>query len=106
MSLTALRALRERSPQSEMAILAKPWVADLYQREPFCNRMIPYTARTLADKWAAGRAVARANFDCALLLQHAFEAAAVACLAGIPERIRYARDGRSPLLTRAIPVPR
>ena len=106
MSLPALRALRQHFPQAEIAILAKPWVADLYQREPFCDRMIPYTARTLAEKWAAGRALARENFDCAILLQNAFEAAAVAYLAGIPERIGYARDGRSPLLTRAIPVPR
>ena len=68
--------------------------------------MIPYTPSTLAEKWAAGRALARENFDCAILLQNAFEAAAVAYLAGIPERIGYARDGRSLLLTRAIPVPR
>lgn len=106
MSLPALRALRQRFPQAEIAILAKPWVADLYKREPFCDRMIPYTARTVAEKWAAGRALAREHFDCAILLQNAFEAAAVAFVAGIPERTGYARDGRSPLLTRAVPVPR
>jgi len=106
MSLPALRALRQRFPGAEIAILAKPWVADLYHREPFCDRMIPYTPATLAEKWKAGRALARENFDCAILLQNAFEAAAVARLAGIPERIGYARDGRSLLLTRAIPVPR
>jgi heptosyltransferase II len=106
MSLPALRALRQCFPQAEIAILAKPWVADLYRREPFCDRMIPYTAGTLAEKWSAGRALVRENFDCAILFQNAFEAAAVAYLAGIPERIGYARDGRSLLLTRAIPVPR
>jgi heptosyltransferase-2 len=106
MSLPALRALRQRFPDAEIAILAKPWVADLYHRESFCDRMIPYTPRTLGQKWAAGRALARENFDCAILLQNAFEAAAVTFLAGIPERIGYARDGRSWLLTRAIRVPR
>jgi heptosyltransferase-2 len=106
MSLPALRALRERFPDAEIAILAKPWVADLYGREPFCDRMIPYTPRTLGEKWAAGRALAREGFDCAILLQNAFEAAAVAFAARIPERIGYARDGRGMLLTRAIPVPR
>jgi heptosyltransferase-2 len=39
-------------------------------------------------------------------LQNAFEAAALTFLAGIPQRIGYARDGRSPLLTKAVPVPR
>jgi heptosyltransferase II len=106
MSLPALRALRDRFPDAEIAILAKPWVADLYGREPFCDRMIPYTPKTLAEKWAAGRALASEHFDCAILLQNAFEAAAVAFAARIPERIGYARDGRSTLLTRAIAVPR
>ena len=51
------------------------------------------------------RACAEFNFDCAILLQNAFEAAAIAWAARIPERIGYARDGRSPLLTRAVAVP-
>src|SRR5262249_60403197 len=46
------------------------------------------------------------KFDLALLLQNAFEAAWLAWRAGIPERIGYARDGRSLLLTKAVKVPR
>ena len=106
MSLPALRALREQFPASEIAILARPWVADLYGREPFCDRVIPYTPKNTGEKWSAARALAKENFDCAILLQNAFEAAAVAFLAGIPERIGYARDGRGFLLTSAIAVPR
>lgn len=106
MSLPALHALHERYPDAELAILAKPSVADLYRREPFCHRVIPYTSRTLAEKWNAGIALGREKFDCAVLLQNAFEAAAMAFAAGIPERIGYARDGRGFLLTRAVPVPR
>ena len=44
MSLPALRALRKRFPTSHIAILARPWVADLYGREPFCDELLPYTA--------------------------------------------------------------
>jgi len=105
MSLPALRALRQRFPDAEISILAKPWVADLYGREPFCDRMLAYTPRNWREKWSAGRDLAAERFDCAILLQNAFEAAAVAFAARIPERIGYARDGRSFLLTRAIPVP-
>jgi heptosyltransferase-2 len=105
MSLPALRALRERFPKAKISILAKPWVGDLYGRESFCDELIPYTASGLGEKWGAGRALASRRFDCAILLQNAFEAAAVAFAAGIPERIGYARDGRSFLLTRAISVP-
>ncbi len=106
MSLPALRALHERFPAAEISILAKPWVADLYGREPFCHRVIPYTPTNLASKWRQGRALRSEHFDVAILLQNAFEAAAVAFAAGIPERIGYARDGRSLLLTQAIPVPK
>jgi heptosyltransferase II len=106
MSVPALRALHDRYPSAEIAILAKPWVADLYRRESFCHRVIPYSPRTLSDKWNAAKALEREGFDCAILLQNAFDAAAMAFAARIPERIGYARDGRGLLLTRAIPVPR
>jgi heptosyltransferase-2 len=106
MSLPALRALRERFPQARIAILAKPWVADLYRREHVCDSLIPYTAGTWREKFAAARELRLGHFDTAILLQNAFEAAAIAYLAGIPERIGYARDGRSFLLTHSIPVPR
>src|SRR5262249_52740484 len=82
------------------------WVADLYGREPFCDRLIPYTPADLASKFRAARDLRAFHFDCAILLQNAFEAAAVAAIARIPERIGYSRDGRSFLLTRSIRVPR
>jgi heptosyltransferase-2 len=106
MSLPALRALRQRFPKAKISILAKPWVGDLYGREPFCDELIPYTASDLKEKVAAGRALAERRFDVAILLQNAFEAAAVAFAARIPERIGYARDGRSMLLTKAVAVPK
>ena len=106
MSLPALRALRSRFPGARISILAKPWVGDLYGREPFCDELIPYTAGDLSSKWTAARELASGRFDCAILFQNALEAAAIAFTARIPERIGYARDGRSFLLTRAISVPR
>ncbi len=106
MSLPALRALRERFPDAQVTILSKPWVADLYRREPFCDQLIPYTAGNVASKWRVARELRSLDFDCAILFQNAFEAAAIAFAARIPERIGYARDGRSALLTKAIAVPR
>lgn len=106
MSLPALRALRGRYPAAEITILAKPWVADVYRREPFCDKLIPYAAADLPAKMRTARELRPLKFDCAILLQNAFEAAALAFVARIPERIGYARDGRSLLLTRAIAVPR
>jgi len=110
MSLPAIRAVRARFPQAHIAVLARPWVADLYSRETAINRVIPYSAAAgfhhLAAKLSAARALRQEKFDCAILLQNAFEAAAIAWLAGIPRRIGYARDGRAALLTDPVPVPK
>jgi heptosyltransferase-2 len=110
MSLSALEALRNRFPGAHIAILARPSVADLYAREPFADEVIPYRAPKgwagLNQKRLLTHELRTHNFDCALLLQNAFEAAALAWMARIPERIGYNRDARGPLLSRAIPVPR
>ncbi len=106
MSLPALHSVRDRFPQAHIAILAKPWVADLYSREGLANEVIPYTASSLIEKWRVARDLGARGFDCALLLQNAFEAAALAWLARIPNRIGYARDGRAWLLTRSVRVPK
>lgn len=110
MSVPALQALRGRFPQAHIAILAKPWVAGLYGREPFCDQLIAYDApagaRGLAMKWKVARALRRNRFDCAILLQNSFESAAVARAAEIPVRIGYDRDARGWLLTRPVIVPK
>ncbi len=109
MSLPALRAIRDRFPDSEIVVLARPWVADLYARESWCSRILPYTAgrgaRDWTGKWRTVSQLRRERFDCAILLQNAFEAALLVWLAGIPERIGYNRDGRGLLLTRAVTMP-
>ncbi len=110
MSLPALRALRDRFPKAHIAILARPWVADLYGREPFCDELIAYRAqpgaRDWRAKWRAARGLRTGQFDCAVLLPNSFEAAMVAWLARIGERIGYSRDGRGWMLTRAVAVPK
>ena len=103
MSLPAMRAIRERFPKARLAVLAKPWVADLYGRESFIDEIIFYSG---VSPWRTGRELRGRGFDCAILLQNAFEAAWIAWLAGIPNRIGYKRDGRQLLLTRAVPVPK
>lgn len=106
MCLPALRAIRERFPQARITILAKPWVAGLYSRESFANEVLPYQARSTKEKVAFAWGLRGRGFDCAILLQNAFEAALVARLAAIPTRIGYNRDGRGLLLTVAVPPPR
>jgi heptosyltransferase-2 len=102
MCLPALQVIRERYPKAHIAVLAKPWVADLYRRENFADEVIQYDR----SRWAVARILRRRKFDCAILLQNAFDAALIVWLARIPVRIGYNRDGRRPLLTRVIAVPK
>jgi heptosyltransferase-2 len=110
MSVPALQALRAQFPEARISIVARPWVASLYNREPFCDELIPYNAprgwRGVREKWAMAAVLKRKNFDCAILFQNAFEAAAVVSAAGIPVRIGYRRDARGWLLTDSIPIPK
>lgn len=110
MCLPALQSLRASFPDSHIAILARPWVADLYRREAFCDEVILYEApkgwNGLWQKRAVAAKLRERKFDCAVLMQNAFEAAALAWCARIPVRIGYNRDGRGPLLTHAMPVPK
>jgi len=105
-SLPAIRAIRNAFPRAHLAVVARPWVADLYARESAIDQMILYTAQKgLAGKREFARRLRTQGFDCAILLQNAFDAALMAWMAGIPIRIGYKRDGRSLLLTHSVPVP-
>src|SRR5580704_8964995 len=110
MSLPTLTAIRVSFPTAEIVVLARPWVADIYERQTAIDRVIPYRAargaRDLSAKWELAKQLRSDAFDCAILLQNAFEAALLARLAGIPRRIGYDRDGRGWLLTDPIAVPK
>ncbi len=110
MSLPALRAVREAYPDAEIAVLARPWVADLYARERFADRIVAYERtgrhRSLRGRWALAQELRAEKFDIAILFQNAFDAAFMAWLARIPIRIGYDRDARGFLLTRGVEPPR
>src|SRR5712692_11469605 len=110
MGLPALRAVRRRHPDAEIAIVARPYVADIYRDQRICDRLIRYDAdgvhRGLGGREQLVAELRAQKFDVALLLQNAFDAAWLAWRAAVPERIGYARDGRSLLLTKAVPVPK
>jgi heptosyltransferase-2 len=109
MAIPALAAIRARWPDAEIVALARPWVADLYRGQGYVDRLMVFDNRGRHKGfWGRERLASelrREKFDAALLLQNAFEAAWLAWRAGIRERIGYARDARSWLLTRAVHVP-
>ena len=106
MSLPAIRAIRGIFPHAHVAVLARPSVADLYAGEKAIDQVIPYPAmRGLSARREFAAQLRARRFDGAILLQNAFDAALIAWLADIPERIGYACDGRGNALTQAIATP-
>lgn len=105
MSLPALRALAARYPEASITVLAKPWVADLYQGV----RVIPLEGvsglRDLAVKWRLVQKLKAERFDLAVLLPNSFESAVLVKLAGIRRIVAYDRDGRGLILPDAIDRP-
>jgi lipopolysaccharide heptosyltransferase II len=110
MAIPALEAIRRAHANSEIVILARPAVAELYHDQAFADRVLEYDNRGRHRGWFGREKLVgdlrRERFDLAILLQNAFEAAWLAWRAGIPSRIGYARDGRGLLLTKPVRVPR
>lgn len=108
MSIPALAAIRRRWPEAEIIVLGRPWVAELYRGQGLCDRLIIFDHagrhRGVLGRERLAAELRREQFDVAVLLQNAFEAAWIAWRAGIRERIGYARDARGFLLTRAVDV--
>lgn len=106
MAIPTLSALRSRFGGARITLLAKAPVADLFEQHPDIDRIIVYQDRGihrgLRGRLRLVRSLRDERFDLAFLLQNAFEAALLAALAGIPERVGYARDGRGFLLTRSL----
>jgi heptosyltransferase-2 len=109
MSLPAMRAIRCRFPDARVTVLAKPWVAALYEGERSIDRVILAEGaagwRDWSVKWKLARRLRREQFDLAVLLPNSFESAVVVWMAGARRRIGYARDARSALLSSAIALP-
>jgi len=107
MTLPALEAVRETFPSSSIAVLAKPWVAPIYQHHPATDRILMFhkgegAFTGLGELIRCIRRIREYRFDLAILFQNAFEAALLACLGGSKLRVGYATDGRGLLLTHRI----
>ncbi len=103
MALPAVRNLKMMVGLDPLTVAAPEKLAALWQACPFVDRVIaltqPRSLRASAGQLRAGK------FGAAVLLPNSLRAAGEVFLAGIPQRIGYARGGRHLLLTKPVPVP-
>lgn len=103
MTLPALKSLRKAYTDAHISLLVKPSVAPVFEKNPSIDEIILYQEKGLGGKLKLAHKLRKSGFSMAILLQNAFDAALIAFLAGIPERIGYERDGRGMLLTKRVP---
>ncbi len=109
MSLPALDAVRKAFPDSEISVLVRPVIGELFVGHPGVNHVVIYDHHDAHAGWRGtirlARSLRREQYDLALLFQNAFEAALLGVLAGIALRYGYATDGRRWLLTHPVELP-
>jgi lipopolysaccharide heptosyltransferase II len=107
MTTPAVRAIRKGFPNAHISLLAKPWVAPVFENSEHIDRLLTYDGerrhKGFFGKFRLARDLKKYYFDAAILLQNAFEAALISFLAGIRLRIGYDTDARRLLLTHAVP---
>jgi len=103
MAVPAIRAIRQAAPAAELWVLG-PWAAAVLEAEPGIDRCLDPPAGWPA-RWRQARAIRRAGIDLAVLFPNSFESALAAWLGAARVRLGYAGDGRSALLTHAVPPP-
>ncbi len=107
MGLPALEGLRHVFPGSSISVLAKPWVAPLFEGHPAVDKVIPFRKGEGAfanpgEVVRVVRLIRRHRFDLAVLFPNSFEAALLVYLGRVKYRLGYNTDGRGFLLSHRV----
>jgi heptosyltransferase-2 len=106
MTTPAMAVIRRNFPGANITLLAKPWVLPVFEHNPHVDELMVYDAagrhKNALGRMRLARDLNGRQFDLAILFQNAFEAALIAWLAGIPNRLGFTTDGRDLLLTHRV----
>jgi len=116
LSLPFLNLCRRTFPEARITIVAKAWVAAVFEHHPSVDSIIIFDGaqlKGLLPTIRSGRSLKAAGFDRFYLLSDSLRSAFLAWLARSRERIGFSRmdpasrgQFRSPFLTRPVPPPR
>lgn len=107
MSLPTIKGMRWLFPESHLSVLVHSNFAPLFKDNQDINEVIPYHRGRGLKKFFSGFKIAKnvrkKRFDLVLILPRSFNSAMVSFVSNITERIGYAGDSRSILLTHSLP---
>jgi heptosyltransferase-2 len=107
MTLPALEAVRENFPSASITVLARPWVAPVFENHPAVNNILIYNRhdgfkKNIAEFLHIAGIIRKNRYDLAVLFQNAFEAALLAYMGRVTYRLGFDSDGRGFLLNHGI----
>jgi len=106
LAIPAMKAIRERFPQSEITLLVRPWVAGLFTGAGFVDHVWSEPRpRGILSWMRLAQKIRRRNFQAAVLFPNSFESAAGVFLGRVPCRLGYAADWRGWMLTHPVKRP-
>ena len=103
MATPTLAAIRNLFENSRISFCANRTIAEVLTPCPFTDEWIVLKKES---PFAIAEKLKEYNFDTAVLLKNSFASALAVFLAGIPERIGYTRECRSPFLTQKLYPPK
>jgi heptosyltransferase-2 len=106
MSLPTIKGMRWLFPESHISVLVKANFASIFKYNHDVNEVIVYQRgeklRKFISGWKMAKTIRDKNFDLALILPRSFNSALLPFLSKIPQRIGYAADTRTILLSHPI----
>lgn len=107
MSLLFFEALPRLLPQSRIDVIAKRSIQDVFLHHPAIHAIIPFSKAETRGLWRLfrfGRHLSQQQpYDAFVTLAPSFSSAVIGVGSGAPARLGYAGEGRSLLLTQAVP---
>ncbi len=100
MTTPALLRLREKFPDAHITLLTPEKLADLWESHPAIDEVVSFAVGE--NVFSAGKKLRAGKFDLALVLPNSPRSALEVFLAGIPQRVGYARPWRNLFLTQAV----
>lgn len=106
MTTPVVRAVRRNFPDAHIGVLAKPWVAPVFNANPHVDQVLLYDTKGLhkgfSGKQRQAKELRRDRWDAGIVLPNSFESALLFAMARIPIRIGYKTQLRHFLLTHPV----
>lgn len=101
----AVHALRQLYPQAKLSLLIKSNLRELWKDNPDITEILIYPDKlTLGSFFSLIKQLRQKKFDLAVLFPNSFSAAATIFFSGITNRLGYATNHRSFLLSKPVPI--